>query len=278
MFGTMGLLGIPLNPGTAIVAVIAIGIAIDDTIHILSTYNKECRIDGDQVAAARRAIRSEAMPVMATSLSLAAGFLILTASRFNIIAQFGQLSALTMIVAVFSDLLITPVLFKRIRLVSLWDVIALNVGKEVLASSKIFADMTPFQIKRVILLSQMREYQAGETVIQQGDVDDKLFIVIEGDAEIILHEKNEREKTIAQLGSGDVFGEAGYTGNVTRTATVKVSSKSQPLQLIMINQQQIQSVMRFHPRLHAKLNYNICKILAKRLLERTQMNAYDNRG
>ena len=269
MFGTMGLLGIPLNPGTAIVSVIAIGIAIDDTIHLLSTYNKECRVDGDQIAAARRAVKIEAIPVISTSLALAFGFLILLASRFNIIAQFGLLSALTMIVAMVSDLLITPVLFKNIRLVSLWDVMTFNV-REVFTKSEIFADMSPFQIKRVILLSQVREYHPGEIVIQQGDVGDKLFIVIAGESEIILHEEG-RKKLIARLGWGEIFGEAGYAGNATRTATVRVPINSHPLQVIMLNQQQVQSAMRFYPRLHAKLNSNICKILAQRLLERTQL-------
>ena len=122
-----------------------------------------------------------------------------------------------------------------------------------------------------MLLSQMREYQTKEAVIRQGEIDDKLFIVIAGEADIILHEGSEREKVIAGLKAGDIFGEAGYAGNVERTATVRVAPQSQSLQLIMLNQQQIQSAMRFYPRLHAKLNHNICKILAQRLSERTQM-------
>ncbi|NOQ34990.1 MAG: cyclic nucleotide-binding domain-containing protein, partial [Methylococcaceae bacterium] len=156
------------------------------------------------------------------------------------------------------------------RLVSLWDVVALNVGQQVLIKSEIFADMTPFQIKRVILLSQVREYQAGEIVIQQGDLGDKLFIVISGESEIILHEGH-KKRLIAQLGWGEIFGEAGYAGNVTRTATVRVPVDGKPLQVIMLNQEQVQSAMRFYPRLHAKLNHNISRILAQRLFERTQM-------
>ncbi|MDQ6964510.1 MAG: efflux RND transporter permease subunit, partial [Mariprofundales bacterium] len=39
MFGIMGMLNIPLNPGTAMVAVIVMGIAIDNTIHMLTRYN-----------------------------------------------------------------------------------------------------------------------------------------------------------------------------------------------------------------------------------------------
>ena len=58
LFGVMGIFGIPLNPGTAIVAVIAVGIAIDDTIHMLITYNNECRKDPDQNLATQRAVRT----------------------------------------------------------------------------------------------------------------------------------------------------------------------------------------------------------------------------
>ncbi|MBL6985964.1 MAG: MMPL family transporter, partial [Methylobacter sp.] len=270
MFGTMGLLGIPLNPGTALVSVIAIGIAIDDTIHILSTYNKECRIDGDQNAATIRSVRIEAIPVISTSLALMAGFLMLQFSSFQIIAQFGLLSALTMLVAMLSDLLITPVLFKRIRLVSLWDVIALNLDKQALAKSAVFADMSPFQIKRVILLSKMREYKPGETVVQQGEMGSELFIILSGTVEVTYHD-GDHEKLIAQLGWSDSFGEAGYAGNVARTASVIVSEGSEPLRVVMLNQDQVESAMRFYPRLHAKLNHNISKALARLLAGTTQM-------
>ena len=45
MFGLMGFLKIPLNPGTAMVAVIAVGIAIDGTIHLLARYQELCSVD-----------------------------------------------------------------------------------------------------------------------------------------------------------------------------------------------------------------------------------------
>ena len=106
MFGLMGLLDIPLNPGTAMVAVIAIGIAIDGTIHLFSRYNALCRGSSDYDDAVLTTVREEAMPVITTSLALAVGFGILTLSNFTIIAQFGALSAATMLFGVFANLLI----------------------------------------------------------------------------------------------------------------------------------------------------------------------------
>jgi len=269
MFGTMGLLNIPLNPGTALVSVIAIGIAIDDTIHILSTYNKECRIDGDQEAAMIRAIRLEASPVISTSLALAAGFFSHIFSSFHIITQFGLLSALTMLVAMLSDLLVTPVLFKHIRLASLLEVIELKVGEQVLKHCPIFAEMSRFEIKQIILLSNVLEYQAGETVIQQGDLGDKLYVILRGQAGIFIN-NHSQETMITNLEWGGVFGEAGYAAKIPRTASIKVPTSSEPLQVIVLNQEKVKKSLRFYPRLHAKLNHNISKLLAQRLAESNQ--------
>ncbi len=41
LFGTMGWVGIPLNMGTSLIAVCAIGIAVDDTIHLFTRYYKQ---------------------------------------------------------------------------------------------------------------------------------------------------------------------------------------------------------------------------------------------
>lgn len=265
MFGAMGLLNIPLNPGTALVSVIAIGIAIDDTIHILSTYNRECRLDGDQNAAMNRAIRSEAIPVISTSIALAIGFFSHIFSSFHIITQFGLLSALTMLVAMLTDLLLTPILFKRIRLVSLLDILEFKMGKLNFDRSPLFADMSRMEIKRMILLSQVNEYKAGETVIQQGKADDTMFVILQGRVEVIV-EYDGQEKKIARLArKGDTFGEAAYAANVPRTASVRVTKDSEPLRVILLNQEKVSATLRFYPRLHAKLNHNISKLLAQRL-------------
>ncbi len=270
MFGVMGMFGIPLNPGTAMVAVIALGIAIDDTIHIFSTYNRECRVDGDQNAAAVRSIGMEALAVMATSFSLAAGFFTLQFSSFQFVGQFGILAGLTMLIAMITELLLTPVLLKNIRLVGLWDVIALDLDKEALRKTEIFEGMTPFQIKRVILLSKMREYQPNEIVVQQGSEGSELFIILSGTADV-FYQEGDNKKLLTQLGWSDSFGEVGYAGNVTRTATVSVTADSELFRVVMLNQDQVESAMRFYPGLHAKLNGNISKVLARLLAGKNRL-------
>ena len=131
MFGIMGLLGIPLNPGTAMVAVIAVGIAIDGTIHLLAHYNELCRTTSDYEGAVHQAVKEVAAPLIISSVALSLGFGILLLSNFTIVAQFGALGAFTMLISIFANLLITPIIMTRIRLVGLYQIIAMKVDSAV---------------------------------------------------------------------------------------------------------------------------------------------------
>jgi len=116
LFGVMGLSGISLNPGSAMVAAIAIGIAVDDTIHFIACYRMEMRRLQDQDKALEACIHSEIRPIIATSLGMISGFAVLMMSTLVPIVHFGFLSATVMLFALITDLFITPVLLSSKRL------------------------------------------------------------------------------------------------------------------------------------------------------------------
>ncbi len=111
LFGSMGLFRIPLAPGSAMVAAIAIGTAVDDTIHFLTCYQREMiRLQNqEQVVAA--CIRHEIRPVVATSLGMMSGFAAIMLSSLVPLIHFAFLSALVMLFALMTDLLITRLYF-----------------------------------------------------------------------------------------------------------------------------------------------------------------------
>ncbi len=113
----MGLAGIPLNTATAIIAAVAIGIAVDDTIHFLNQYQHERKKGSSTNKAAIAAIENKGVPMMTTSLILIGGFGLLVLSSFVPTAQFGFLCSVIMLFAVTSDLVILPALMmlKRSR-------------------------------------------------------------------------------------------------------------------------------------------------------------------
>jgi predicted RND superfamily exporter protein len=109
-FGFMGLLGISLNFATAPLAAIALGIAIDDTIHFLSRFKREFSLDHDYEGAIERTMNSVGKPILITSIILTAGFFIFLLSNFQYTRNMGMLISLTVIGAIIGDLILLPVL------------------------------------------------------------------------------------------------------------------------------------------------------------------------
>lgn len=129
-FGIMGWLGIPLSASTSMIASIAIGLAVDDTIHYLYRYNREFKKDLDKDRALRDTIKNIGKPIIFTSLTISIGFFVLMFSHFKPTATFGFLMVITMLTALIGDLLLLPALMLHVELVTAWDLLKLmpNLG------------------------------------------------------------------------------------------------------------------------------------------------------
>ncbi len=106
MLAAMGLLGITLKPSTAMVLSIALGIAVDDTIHFLTAYERARQTAGDTRSAILIAYQTAGRSMVDTSLVLVAGFGLMRISSFPATGTFGILTAWTVFVALVTDLLV----------------------------------------------------------------------------------------------------------------------------------------------------------------------------
>ena len=261
MFGIMGVLDIPLNPGTAMVAVIAIGIAVDGTIHLLARYNEKCRRTSDYVAAVNEAVEEEAPPLIVSSLALALGFGILLFSNFTVVAQFGALAAATMLFSIFANLLITPIVMSRVRLVGLYQILGMKVDQAVLEESSLFSDMTEYQRRKAILISELHEFAAGDLLVEQDTVGRSMYLILSGQVQVIRRD-GDQSRLLATLHPGQVFGEIGYIREMQRTADVRALSAVSALRFDYLR---MQKDLKFFANIVAKLNFNISCILGERL-------------
>ena len=66
------------------------------------------------------------------------------------------------------------------------------------------------------------EYSTGQRIIEQGDIGDALYVVVEGEA--IVYREGQPRHQINRLGEGDVFGEIALLTNLARSATVQAVS------------------------------------------------------
>jgi predicted RND superfamily exporter protein len=124
-FGIMGWFGIHLSMVTSLIASIAIGLAVDDTIHYLYRYNREFKKDLDKDRSLRDSILHVGRPILFTTLIIGMGFSILLFSSFKPTSIFGLLMVITMLAAVIGDLLILPALMLNVELVTAWDLLKL---------------------------------------------------------------------------------------------------------------------------------------------------------
>jgi len=110
VLGLMGLMHIPLDIMTITIAAITIGIAVDDTIHYVHRFIEEIQVDGDYLAAMKRCHHSVGRAMYYTSITIIIGFSILALSDFVPTIYFGLFTGLAMLVAMFANLTLLPLL------------------------------------------------------------------------------------------------------------------------------------------------------------------------
>jgi hypothetical protein len=108
-FGLMGWAGIPVNLVTALVSSIAVGIGIDYSIHVYNRYSEGLRGGLTPDEAIHVTISNTGIAVALNALSVAAGFMVMLASKFPPVRQFGTLIAVTMAVSATGALSLLPV-------------------------------------------------------------------------------------------------------------------------------------------------------------------------
>ena len=106
--GAMGFFDITLDYNKATIASIALGIAVDDTIHLMSRFRLEFGIHRSYEVALRAAMQDVGRAVVHTSVALVLGFLVLTMSELRSQAFYGILLAAALTTALIADLFLLP--------------------------------------------------------------------------------------------------------------------------------------------------------------------------
>lgn len=107
-FGLMGLLGVPLDTDTLLIAPIILGIAVDDTIHFMTHYRVELSKTGSIAVALESAIKEVGQAVMFTTMVIGLGFAVLSFSDYLGMAKVGFFGSMAIFVALLCDLLLIP--------------------------------------------------------------------------------------------------------------------------------------------------------------------------
>lgn len=108
--GIMGWFNIPMDLFTMLVGSIAIGLAVDDTVHFMHNFRRYFEESGDAVLAVMQTLNTTGRAMMVTSCVLSVGFFIFMFAEMNNLFNFGMLTGFTIITALAADYFIAPAL------------------------------------------------------------------------------------------------------------------------------------------------------------------------
>ena len=110
--GLMGWTNQPLEMFSLLIGSVALGLAVDDTIHFMHGFRRRYAQTGSVEQAVRETLRTTGQALLFTSVVLAFGFLIYVLSDLNNLTRFGAFTAFSITMAFFADVMLAPALMK----------------------------------------------------------------------------------------------------------------------------------------------------------------------
>lgn len=106
------------------------------------------------------------------------------------------------------------------------------------------------------------ELGPGATVFREGDSGREMYVVLEGEMEILRHSKRDHEARVAILGPNDWFGEMSILDIMPRSATVRVIA---PSRMLRLTTQDLDSLYRRDLKSYSLIVLNIAREISRRL-------------
>jgi CRP/FNR family cyclic AMP-dependent transcriptional regulator len=137
----------------------------------------------------------------------------------------------------------------------------LNTEVDLLRRVPLFSGIEPSRLKLLAYTSDVVTYRESQVLFKHGDVGDAAYVIIKGDAEVIVP-SGTGEIPIAVLHDGDFVGEIAILCDTPRTATVRAKSE---LKALRIRKEPFFELLRQFPEMAVEMT----RLLAERLTRTT---------
>jgi CRP/FNR family cyclic AMP-dependent transcriptional regulator len=137
-------------------------------------------------------------------------------------------------------------------------------SSEALSKVELFRGLAPQGLDRVATIATEETHGLGHVLFREGEVGDKLYVIIEGKVRISRQIAGMGEEALAVLGKGSAFGEMALIDDVPRSADAIVHER---VRLLVITKEAMQDLLFIHKELAYEILWNIVRILSARLRE-----------
>jgi CRP/FNR family cyclic AMP-dependent transcriptional regulator len=146
-------------------------------------------------------------------------------------------------------------------------------GRAVLASlqqSKVFAGLDRERLETIERSGSTAEFRPGDLVIEEGQPNDQLFVVLRGELEVFLPKTDQRltKVSIAPVGPGDCIGEYSFFDDKPASASVVATTQAH---VFKISQAEFQMILDSDANVGQVIYRNLLRLLVKRLRAENQL-------
>ncbi len=126
---------------------------------------------------------------------------------------------------------------------------------DLLRKLRFFHDFSHSEIWEILRASEWRNYEPGDEIIREGELDDRFYIIVTGEVSV-----QSGRRAAGTLAAGDCFGEASYVRGARRTATICATT---PVTLVRVS-----STLLEQASSSCQLRFN--KVFLRSMIERLQ--------
>lgn len=135
---------------------------------------------------------------------------------------------------------------------------------EVLGKLQLFEGLSDESLDRMASIASEESHGRDSVIFREGDVGDKLYLILEGKVRISRNVGGMGEEALAILGPGEAFGEMALIEDAPRSADVHAHV---PCRLLVITREAFEDLLFIHKDVAYEILWNFIKILSRRLRE-----------
>jgi CRP/FNR family cyclic AMP-dependent transcriptional regulator len=135
---------------------------------------------------------------------------------------------------------------------------------EALSRVELFRGLSPKGLEKVASIAVEESHGLGHNLFKEGDVGDRLYVIVEGRVRISRRVPGMGEEALAVLGPGSSFGEMALIDDVPRSADAIVHERAR---LLVLSKEAVQDLMFLDKELAYEVLWNTVRILSRRLRE-----------
>lgn len=133
-----------------------------------------------------------------------------------------------------------------------------------LAQIELFKEIHPEGIARIAAICSEESYRLGDIIFKEGEVGDKLYLILDGRVRISREVSGMGEEALAILGPGAAFGEMSLIDDFPRSADARVHERCR---LLVLTKSALEDLLFLDKDLAYEILWNFVKILSARLRE-----------